>query len=93
MNLTKTIYENNTLPMLSHINVGFGEDVSIGELAQTVGKVVGYDGLIEFDSSKPDGSPRKLLDSSLLKKFGWIPTIDLENGLVLAYRDFLQKNS
>ena len=93
MNLTKTIYENNTLPMLSHINVGFGEDVSIGELAQTVGKVVGYDGSIEFDSSKPDGSPRKLLDSSLLKKFGWIPTIDLENGLVLAYRDFLQKNS
>lgn len=93
MNLTKTIYENNTLPMLSHINVGYGEDVSIGELAQTVGKVVGYDGLIEFDSSKPDGSPRKLLDSSLLKKFGWSPTIDLENGLVLAYRDFLQKNS
>jgi len=92
MNLTKIVYENHTLPMLSHINVGFGEDVSIGELAQTVGKVVGYDGSIEFDSSKPDGSPRKLLDSSLLKKFGWIPTIDLENGLVLAYHDFLQKN-
>jgi GDP-L-fucose synthase len=92
MNLTKTIYENSTLPMLSHINVGFGEDVSIAELAHTVGKVVGYDGSIEFDSSKPDGSPRKLLDSSLLKKFGWSSTINLENGLVLAYRDFLQKN-
>jgi GDP-L-fucose synthase len=92
MNLSKKIYEENTQPMLSHINVGFGEDVSIGELAQTVGRVIGFDGLIEFDSSKPDGSPRKLLDSSRLKQLGWAPTIDLENGLILAYRDFLQKN-
>lgn len=90
MDLSKSIYEKNTEPMLSHINIGFGEDVSIGELARIVGKVIGYSGLIEFDSSKPDGSPRKLLDSSRLKKLGWTPLIDLEKGLALAYRDFLK---
>jgi GDP-L-fucose synthase len=90
MDLSKSIYEKNTEPMLSHINIGFGEDVSIGELARIVGKVIGYSGLIEFDSSKPDGSPRKLLDSSRLKQLGWAPLIDLEKGLTFAYHDFLK---
>ena len=79
--------------MLSLINVGFGSDVTILEAAQTVAAVVGYSGAIEFDSSKPDGAPRKLMDSSRLAKFGWKPEIPLAEGLKQAYSDYLEKES
>lgn len=93
MNLAKDIYNRHTRPMLSHINVGCGSDITIRELAQTIGKVVGYQGEITFDTSKPDGTPRKLMDSSLLTALGWQPRVDLEPGLELAYADFLKNDS
>jgi GDP-L-fucose synthase len=90
MNLPKNIYDANTSPMLSHINVGCGIDLTIREAAETIAKTVGYRGKIEFDSSKPDGAPRKLMDSTRLNQLGWQPKIDLETGLRLAYEDFLK---
>ena len=89
MELDAATYEANTAPMLSHINVGTGEDITIAELARVVAKVVGYEGRIEQDPTKPDGSPRKLMDVSRLKALGWKPRVGLEEGLALAYRDFL----
>jgi GDP-L-fucose synthase len=89
MELDRATYAANTQPMLSHINVGTGEDLSIRELAQLIGKVVGYSGAIEYDASKPDGTPRKLMDVSRLRALGWKPRVRLEEGLALAYRDFL----
>ena len=71
------------------INVGSGSEVSIKELALLIGKTVGYEGEINFDATKPDGTPRKLMDPSLLRESGWSPKIDLESGLKDAYRDFL----
>jgi len=91
MNLPKSVYDEHTTPMQSHINVGFGSDVTIAQLAHTVGKVVGYQGEITFDATKPDGAPRKLMDSSRLNALGWHAKVDLEAGLMLAYQDFLQK--
>jgi GDP-L-fucose synthase len=91
MNLPKQQYETHTLPMQGHINVGYGSDVTIAELATTVGKVVGYQGQITFDATKPDGAPRKLMDSGRLRAFGWTPKVDLEQGLGIAYQDFLTK--
>ena len=75
--------------MQSHINVGFGEDITIEQLAQAVGKTVGYQGVIDFDTSKPDGSPRKLMDSRRLNALGWQAQVGLEAGLAAAYQDFL----
>ena len=72
------------------INIGVGKDISIHNLAQLVAKVVGYEGLLTQDSSKPDGTPRKLLDNSLLRSLGWVPTIDLESGLKSTYEWFLK---
>jgi len=89
MNLDKITYDQHTQPMLSHINVGCGEDISIAELAQAIGKAVGYQGEITFDPSKPDGAPRKLMDSARLNALGWHPKVKLEQGLALAYRDFV----
>jgi len=89
MNLDKNTYDAQTQPMQSHINVGYGEDVTIRELAQTVGQVVGYKGEIVFDISKPDGTPRKWMDSSRLKALGWKPQVDLQSGLAKAYEDFV----
>jgi GDP-L-fucose synthase len=89
MELDAATYEANTAPMLSHINVGTGEDITIAELAKVVARVVGYEGRIEQDPTKPDGSPRKLMDVSRLKALGWRPRVGLEEGLALAYRDFL----
>ena len=89
MDLDSATYQANTAPMLSHINVGTGEDVTIAELAKAIAKVVGYEGRIEQDPAKPDGSPRKLMDVSRLKALGWQPRVRLEEGLALAYRDFL----
>jgi GDP-L-fucose synthase len=89
MELDAKTYEANTQPMLSHINVGTGEDITIAELGRLVAKVVGYTGEIVQDPSKPDGAPRKLMDVSRLKALGWQPRVGLEEGLALAYRDFL----
>jgi GDP-L-fucose synthase len=91
MNLPKQQYDAHTLPMQGHINVGYGSDVTIAELAQTVGKVIGYEGQITFDSTKPDGAPRKLMDSSTLHALGWTPKVGLESGLRIAYQDFMSK--
>ena len=89
MNLDSDLYEQHTQPMLSHINVGYGSDISIAELAVLIGQTVGYKGRITYDSSKPDGTPRKLMDSSRLNALGWKAHITLEEGLVSAYKDFL----
>jgi GDP-L-fucose synthase len=91
MNLPKATIEAHTSPMQSHINVGFGSDITIAELARTVGQVVGYQGVIDFDASKPDGAPRKLMDSSRLNALGWQAQVKLEDGLALAYTDFLSQ--
>ena len=90
MNLDKTMYEQYTQPMQSHINVGYGSDVKIAELAKAVSEAVGYQGKIGFDVSKPDGTPRKWMDSSRLNALGWNPKTPLQQGLVLAYSDFLK---
>jgi GDP-L-fucose synthase len=89
MSLSKTVYEQHTSPMQSHLNVGFGCDITIAELAQAVSSSVGYQGKIEFDITKPDGSPRKLMDSSRLNSLGWQAKTNLMQGLALAYQDFL----
>ncbi len=89
MNLDKSIYEAHTHPMQSHLNVGFGDDVTISELAISVSKAVGYSGEIKFDVSKPDGTPRKLMDSQRLNALGWNAKVDLKDGLKKAYADFL----
>lgn len=90
MNLAPEVYQAHTQPMLSHINVGTGMDCSIAELAQTMKKVVGFAGALKFDSSKPDGTPRKLMDVSRLKALGWQYSITLEDGLRSTYEWFLQ---
>lgn len=90
MNLAPEVYQAHTQPMLSHINVGTGMDCSITELAQTMKKVVGFAGALKFDSSKPDGTPRKLMDVSRLKALGWQYSITLEDGLRSTYEWFLQ---
>jgi len=89
MELPKERYQQHTDAMLSHINVGTGEDITIRELVQTVAKVVGYTGEIEFDVSKPDGTPRKLMDVSRIKTLGWEYTTSLELGLKKAYNWYL----
>jgi len=89
MNLDSDLYQQHTQPMLSHVNVGYGSDVSIAKLAVLIGKTVGYKGRITYDSSKPDGTPRKLMDSSRLNALGWQAQITLKEGLVSAYQDFL----
>jgi len=89
MNLDSDLYQQHTQPMLSHVNVGYGSDVSIAKLAVLIGKTVGYKGGITYDSSKPDGTPRKLMDSSRLNALGWQAQITLKEGLVSAYQDFL----
>jgi GDP-L-fucose synthase len=90
MNLDAGVYRQHTEPMLGHINVGFGDDLTILELAQAVARTVGYGGRIELDRSKPDGTPRKLMDSSRLRALGWQPRVGLADGLHLAYQDFLK---
>ena len=89
MDLDKTIYDSQTQPMQSHINVGFGSDVTINELAHAVAKATGYQGTISFDPSKPDGSPRKWMDSGRLNKLGWSARVGLEQGLKQAYLAFM----
>ena len=85
MELDDATYQANTQPMLSHINVGTGVDCTIGELAKTIAEVTGFTGKLTFDTSKPDGAPRKLMDVSRLKSLGWQASISLEDGLKDAY--------
>ncbi|MEI7207754.1 GDP-L-fucose synthase [Pectobacterium carotovorum] len=89
MELDKNVYDSHTDPMLSHINVGTGVDCTISEMANTMAKVVGYQGQVVFDASKPDGTPRKLMDVSRLKKLGWQYKVELEEGLLKTYHWFL----
>jgi GDP-L-fucose synthase len=88
--LNKSSYDQDTEPMLSHINVGTGEDCTISELAETMARVTGFSGRIVYDSSKPDGTPRKLMDVSRLKSLGWESSISLEEGLRSTYQWFLE---
>ncbi|EGR0597527.1 TPA: GDP-L-fucose synthase [Vibrio cholerae] len=89
MELDSETYQANTAPMLSHINVGTGVDCTIREMAQTMAKVVGFEGKVIFDTTKPDGTPRKLMDVSRLAALGWQYRVDLEAGLRLTYQWFL----
>ena len=89
MELDADTYARNTQPTLSHINVGSGEDISIRDLATAIASVVGYQGRIGFDTTKPDGTPRKLMDVQRLQNLGWRPQVGLHDGLQLAYQDFL----
>lgn len=88
MGLSRPAYEAETSPMESHINVGSGADVTIAELANAVARTVGFEGRIAYDSTKPDGTPRKLMDVSRLARLGFTPSIPLDQGLALAYADF-----
>ncbi|PQJ66359.1 GDP-L-fucose synthase [Photobacterium angustum] len=89
MELDNETYQANTQPMLSHINVGTGVDCTIREMAETMAKVVGFDGDVVFDSTKPDGTPRKLMDVSRLADLGWRYSVSLEEGLTQTYQWFL----
>jgi len=89
MELDTETFKANTQPMLSHINVGTGVDCTIRELAETVAKVTGFQGRLEFDATKPDGTPRKLMDVSRLEQLGWKASINLEDGLKDAYQWYL----
>ena len=89
MNLSKADYGRHSLPMLSHINVGCGYDVQILNVAEMIAQTVGYAGLIQTDPTKPDGTPRKLMDSSRLSALGWEARVGLKAGLEAAYQDFL----
>lgn len=88
MDLDRHTYEKHTTPMLSHINVGTGEDVTIREVAEIIRKVVGFDGAIEFDASKPDGTPRKLMNTAKLTALGWRPGMRLGEGIKETYACF-----
>ena len=90
LDLDKATYDANTEPMLSHINVGCGSDISILELAELVARVTGFKGRISTDPSKPDGTPRKLMDVSRLANMGWTASIGLEDGIRETYRWFLE---
>ena len=91
MNLDKATYNQFTTPMLSHINVGSGKDITINELALTISSTLGYVGEIKFDTNKLDGAPRKLIDSSRIYATGWKAKVGLDAGLKLAYADFLTR--
>ncbi|QIB50798.1 GDP-L-fucose synthase [Pseudomonas sp. OIL-1] len=90
MNLDNSVYQQHTQPMLSHINVGTGQDRTIRELAETISQVTGFQGRLTFDASKPDGTPRKLMDVSRLAALGWNAQIGLEDGLRDAYSWFVE---
>ena len=93
MELAKEQYDQVTEPMQSHLNVGFGSDVTIAQLAQAVAKAVGYPGTIALDPTKPDGSPKKLMNSSRLNTLGWKAAVSLDDGLALAYAEFVKDHA
>ena len=88
MNLDTELYYKSVEPQKSHINVGSGLDITIKDLAHKISNIVGYNGEIKFDRSKPDGTPRKLMDISLIRSFGWEPKVNFSEGLKIAYKDF-----
>lgn len=92
MELDQSIYDQYTDPMQSHINVGFGSDITINELALAVANATGYEGEIRFDPNRPDGSPRKWMSSDLIRNLGWRPSVNLDQGLKRAYLNFLKNN-
>ena len=91
LELNKKTYDSNTKPMNSHINVGTGKDITIKEVAQTIKKIVGYKGKLSFDTSKPDGAPRKLIDVSRLSKMGWKYNVSFEDGLRKTYDWYIKQ--
>ena len=91
LELDKKKYQDNTQPMLSHINVGTGKDVAIRKVAETMSKVVGFKGALTFDTSKPDGAPRKLIDVSRLSNMGWNYSVNLKEGLDRTYEWYTGK--
>jgi len=91
INYEDVAFEDETGTVQSHVNVGSGREVTIKELAETVKDVIGFEGQIEWDTSKPDGTPRKLMDSSKLRKLGWSPVVSMKEGIELAYKDFLSR--
>ncbi|MDB5893219.1 MAG: GDP-fucose synthetase [Rhodoferax sp.] len=93
MNLAPEVYQAHTSPMQSHINVGSGEDLSIGDLAALVAREVGFTGVIDYDTTKPDGAPRKLMNVARLEKLGWRASTPLPHGIHLAYQDFLARHA
>ena len=93
MSLSRSLYEKYTSPMHGHINVGYGSDVTIAELAGMIADIVAFKGKIKFDQTKPDGTPRKLLDSKRLNELGWRPSMPLKRGLTITYNDFLEKDN
>jgi GDP-L-fucose synthase len=93
MQLPKASYDAETMPMRGHLNVGSGADVTILELAQQVAQIVGFTGEIVLDPSKPDGAPRKLMESQRLRRLGWRPEVALIDGLKHAYTDFLEHHA
>ncbi len=88
MNLSRSVIDKHISPMCSHINIGSGIELSIKELAINIAEIIGYKGELTFDTSKPDGTPRKLLDSSILRNLGWSPKVYLKDGLEKTYEDF-----
>ncbi len=90
MNQPPKVWQAQVQPMCSHLNVGSGHDHTIRELAEQIGRVVGFEGVIRFDTTKPDGTPRKLMNSNRLQKLGWQPQVSLANGLQQAYADYKQ---
>jgi GDP-L-fucose synthase len=93
MELDQKKYQSQTEPMRSHLNVGFGSDITIHELAMTIKNVTGFEGAIQFDSTKAEGSPQKLMDSFRLNQLGWHAKTDFESGLNKAYKDFLLRHA
>jgi GDP-L-fucose synthase len=90
MDLNRQTYSKYTKPMQSHVNVGCGFDLTIKELAEIIAQSIDYQGTISFDATKPDGVPRKLMDSSLLREIGWAPKVSIKEGILDAYHDFLK---
>ncbi len=92
MELDKLIYKKHVGPMQSHINISYGDDITIKDLAYLISEITCYKGVISFDQNRPDGTPRKLMSSILINNLGWHPLVELKSGLLLAYRDFLERN-
>ena len=92
MEMDQKLYQNSLQAHQNHINVGFGSDITIANLAQLIAKVVDYKGRIVFDSFRPDGAPKKLMDSSKLRDMGWTPRISLESGLAITYQEFMKNH-
>jgi GDP-L-fucose synthase len=93
MNLDKKIYNEQISSLSSHINIGSEKELTIKELAKTIKEVINFKGKIQFDTSKPDGSPRKFLNSDRINKFGFKPKTDLKEGLIKTYQDYIESNA